>query len=117
MNDIDVIEMLEAARKAGQFSNVDDCRGVLWYRDGGEVHYNLLSDEEDLANGDGETYSFKVYGMPIETGDFIVFKGAYLCTGHRQSFVFSKDSVFDVDQYWKEWDALQDSYHDVEEEE
>lgn len=102
MNDIDVIEMLEAAEKAGRFSNVDDCRGVLWHQDNREVHYNPVDDEEDLANGEGETYSFEMYGTPIETGSFVVFMDAYLCTGHRQSFVFSKDCVFDVDQYWQQ---------------
>lgn len=100
MTDKELEQMLEAADKAGMFSNVDDCRDVLWIDDDSYIQYNTDNNEEDLANGDGNTYSFDVY-IREETESFIIFRAAYLCTGDRVTFVFSKARKFDVDAYWQ----------------
>ena len=104
MTDNDVKEMLAAANALSKFitPDIDDLIGFIWYSDGDSVHWNTGNREEDLANGDGYTYGVELYGTPVETESYTIFKSCFDGCGGRVTVVFDKNNKFDVDAYWNE---------------
>jgi hypothetical protein len=106
MTDNDVKEMLAAADALSKFitPDIDDLTDCLWYSDGSSVYWNTDNDGEDLANIDGNTYGVELYGTPVETENYIIFKECFDGCGGRVTVVFDKSNKFDVDAYWDEVD-------------
>ena len=103
MTDNDVKEMLAASKTISKYvgPHIDDLTDCLWYSDGDSVYWNTDNSEEDLANIDGDTYSLELYGTPVETESYIIFKSCFDGCGGRVTVVFDKNNKFDVDAYWE----------------
>jgi len=110
MTDADVEKLIQANEALGSYSNIEDITDCLWVMFGDSIQYNTENNEGDLANSDGATYSFDIYGTPTETESFIIFHNAYVCTGDRVTFIVSKCNEFDVDEYWDKQEAEMDWY-------
>ena len=84
----------------------EDYTKNLWYQNVDELYYTTGSVDE-LMNGDGDTYSYRVCAEHERDG-FIIVALQNDCGGDLFQAIFDLSKKVDEDKYWEDVDAEED---------
>lgn len=77
----EIIELIDIPIYLGVIDNA-------WYADGFDIHWNTDDNEDDLENGDENTYSVETIGAPTEYDGYYVVNASTGC-GETVTYFFN----------------------------